>query len=513
MRSESLASTLLAHGAITEDELRRIESYVLGVPFVSLRDLRIDLEVLSLIPEPISRTHNLIAYAKEGDTLAVAVLDVEDLAALESLRSDTQLTITPRLTDTASMRSALLRYQRALKEAYGEIIMKEARSEPNDLSAARIVDTLLQHAITQGASDVHLESSTDALIVRYRINGALYDAMTLPHALVASVAARIKRLARLASEHEVPQEGRFKVQLEGQPVAFRVSTVPTCCGEKIVMRVVRTGRSGFSLEGIGFHGAGLESVHRALTKQRGIILVTGPQHSGKTTTLYTLLDLVNTPAVSAATIESRIEYQMPRVSQTQVRPESGLTFAAGLRAIARQDADIIMISDIRDRETALQAVHAAQSGRLVLAAVSEPSADAARAYLEELGVPAQTLASAVPIVVVSRLARRLSSEKESYFLSEEERQTLATHANLDRVLAALKEERRVPADANWHSIPLYRPARAEYQGYVGIHEVAAAPGLRSDAALSLFEDGVFKAVIGLTTLEEAYRVCRDTMAA
>ena len=367
----SIGKVLVERAVVTEDDMRRMQAYVLGIPFVNLKGKKIDPEALSLIPEPIARNHNILAFKKTGDALEVAMLDTGDLEAIDFVKKKVGLKILPRLTDADSIKSALLQYQKTLKDEFGDIIQAESEAlkaisnEPGsdasvsdlkklaeDLPVVRIVDSLLSHAVVQNASDVHIEPMEKELVVRYRIDGILHDAMMLPKTAASSITARIKVLANLKlDEKRLPQDGRFKIDLHGQKVSLRVSLLPVFYGEKVVMRLLRESAGGFTLESLGFHGEALERLHSAAKQKTGMLLTTGPTGSGKTTTLYTLLDILNTPEVNISTIEDPIEYQMPRVNQTQVKPEIGFTFAAGLRTFMRQDTDIIMVGEIRDKET------------------------------------------------------------------------------------------------------------------------------------------------------------------
>ena len=290
------------------------------------------------------------------------MLDTADLPAIDFVKKKVGLKILPRLTDMESMKYALQQYQKTLKDEFGDLIAKESSSlsvisdkngeevseedlkkMAEDLPVVRIVDTLLHHAIIQSASDIHIEPMENELLVRYRIDGILHDAMSLPKHAAPTITARIKVLSNLKlDEKRLPQDGRFKMDMDGQKVSFRVSTLPVFFGEKIVMRLLREGRSGYTLEGLGFHGGGLERMHSAMKQTTGIILVTGPTGSGKTTTLYTVLDLLNTPEVNISTIEDPVEYQFDGISQMQMQEKIGLTFATGLRAILRQDPDVVM---------------------------------------------------------------------------------------------------------------------------------------------------------------------------
>ncbi len=547
---ESVGDALVSLGAISDDDLRRVEAAVLGIPFVNLERERIDPDILSLIPEPVARTHNIVAFKRDGDSLQVAMLDTDDLAAIDFIRKKTHLKIMPRLTGRDSMRSVLVQYQKSLKAEFGDIIAREAQSletvgaggtmSEEDLKQAaehlpivRIVDALLRHAIIQGASDIHIEPQEKELLVRYRIDGILRDAMTLPKGAADGITARIKVLSNLRlDEKRLPQDGRFKVENEGDRVSLRVSVLPTAFGEKIVMRLLPEGRRGLTLEWLGFHGQGLEQIHEAMKQTIGMILSTGPTGSGKTTTLYTMLDILNRPSVNISTIEDPIEYQMPRVNQTQVRPDIGFSFANGLRTLMRQDPDIIMVGEIRDKETASLAVNAALTGHLVLSTLHTNTAAGAIARLLDMDAEAFLLVSTLRVVIGQRLARQLCERREEYKPTQRELESLSKIADLNRVLAALKAENIVNKKATWKDIPFYRPtvsAECEdgYHGRVGLYEImhvssaikelidkrASSDAIQAQACkegmLTMAEDGIFKAAQGLTSLEEVLRVISE----
>lgn len=547
----TLAESLIAAGHMTEDDMRRVESYVLGIPFVSLKEMKIDFDILSLIPEPVARNHNIIAFKRDDDSVEVAMLDTADLPAIDFVKKKVGLKILPRLTDTESMRIALQQYQKNLKDEFGDIIMKDAsalkvieeggedlseadlKKLAEDLPVVRIVDTLLRHAIIQGASDIHIEPMENQVLVRYRIDGVLNDAMKLPKHASSTIVARIKVLSSLKlDEKRLPQDGRFKMEMDGQKVSFRVSVLPVFYGEKVVMRLLRENRSGFSLEGIGFHGETLERIHRATKQTTGIILVTGPTGSGKSTTLYTILDLLNTPEVNISTIEDPIEYQMPRINQTQVKPDIGFTFANGLRSLMRQDPDVIMVGEIRDQETASLAINAALTGHLVLATVHTNSASGTVERLVDMGVERFLLVSTLQVAVGQRLVRRLADDKEPYSLTPNERGELNKIADLDRILDALKEEKVVKDNATWNDVLFYHPKANGletdgFKGRMGIHEVLQISSTIKDMViaektsdqiqaqaqkegmLTMVEDGIFKAARGFTSVEEVLRVINE----
>lgn len=539
---------LKAHSDIGEDELRRTYAYILGIPFVSLLGTTIDYKTLSLIPEPVARRNNIIAYNHKGDELEVAMLDTDDLAAIDFIKKKTHLKILPRLTDSASIKHALKQYQKGLKDNLGEVIEREMAAlqggaEVNDekglrhmaegASAVRIVDTLLRHANAQGASDIHIEPMETSLLIRYRIDGLLHDAMELPKHAAAAITARLKVLANMRlDEHRLPQDGRFSAESGGEKISFRVSVLPTYYGEKIVMRLLRDSISGFTLESIGFHGTALERMHEAMRATTGMILSCGPTGAGKSTTLYTLLDIVNTPDVNISTIEDPIEYQMKRVNQTQVRPDIGFTFSNGLRALVRQDPDIVMVGEIRDKETANLAVNAALTGHLVLSTLHTNSAAGAIPRLLDMGVEPFLLVSTLRIAVGQRLVRKLAPGAEKHELSRDEQTQLEKVVDAGAVLKALKEEKGVSKDATWKNIPFYKPKASEenpsgYAGRVGIYETLSVTSTikelmmknatadevqrqaRSEGMLTMAEDGIFKAAQGVTTIEEVLRVITE----
>lgn len=550
-KNVGIGEVLVSRGLMSEDDLRRMQAYLLGIPFVDLKNQKLDFGVLALIPEPIARNHNIVAFKKTPDTLEVAMLDTDDLTAIDFVKKKVGLKIMPRLTDNESMKWALLSYQKTLKAEFGDIIQKEAttlgvmgdkgdtageadlKKLAEDIPVVRIVDTLLKHAIIQDASDIHIEPQENQVLVRYRIDGLLRDAMVLPKNTASGITARIKVLSSLKlDEKRVPQDGRFKIDSEGEKVSFRVSTLPTYYGEKTVMRLLRESVSGFTLESLGFHGYDLESLHKALTLSTGMILATGPTGSGKTTTLYTMLDILNTPDVNISTIEDPVEYQMTRINQTQVRPEIGFTFANGLRTLVRQDPDIIMVGEIRDNETAQLAINASLTGHLVLSTLHTNSAAGAIPRLLDMKAEPFLLVSTLQIVIAQRLVRRLGTSKTKYFLDKAELDNLGKVIDLDRMLELLKKENVIDDKDNWSKVPFWKPnptseAEDGYSSRVGIHEVLKVSsavkdlimkGATSDEVeaqakkegmMTMIEDGIFKSVQGQTTIEEVLRVVSE----
>lgn len=546
-----LGDVLVKTGKITPDNLRRMQAYVLGIPFVDLKNIKIPLETLSMIPEPVARNHNIVAFKKDEQSMEVAMLDVDDLSAIDFVKKKVSLKILPRLTDSESIKNAIVQYQKSLKAEFGDLIQKETdalktavdkngnpateedlKKVASDLPVVHIVDTLLKHAVLQNASDIHIEPMEESLLVRYRIDGLLNDAMILPKNAEASITARIKVLSNLKlDEKRLPQDGRFKIEMNGEKVSFRVSLLPTYYGEKTVMRLLRESVSGFTLEYLGFHGEALERIHHASTLTTGMILTTGPTGSGKTTTLYTILDILNQPDVNISTIEDPVEYQMKRINQTQVKPDIGFTFASGLRTLVRQDPDVIMVGEIRDNETASLAVNAALTGHLVLSTLHTNSAAGAIPRFLDMKIEPFLLVSTINVIIAQRLVRKLSESKQQYFLNAEELATLAKSVDLDRVLEALKIEKVVKPEDGWDKIPLYKAVLSKdddgYKGRIGIHEVlkvtptikeliikGATSGeieiqAKKEGMLTMIEDGIFNVVSGHTTIEEVLRVISE----
>ncbi len=551
---DTLGNVLVSQGKLKEDELQKSVGYVLGIPFLSLENENIDFEILSLVPEPIVRAHNIVAYRKTSTGLEVAMMDVDDLAVLDSLKKKTGLRLLPRLTDSASIQHALTLYKKTLNDEFQDIIDKEAghvkslnavkdgdspenekdlKELAEDLPIVKIVDSLISHAILQGSSDIHMEPHEEAFYVRYRIDGLLRDAMVLPKKTASGIVARIKVLSSLKlDEKRLPQDGRFKIEQDGIKVSFRVSTLPVYYGEKVVIRILKENSKGFSLEGLGFHGSSLERAHEALKQHIGMIVAAGPTGSGKSTTLYTMLDMVNTPEVNISTVEDPVEYQMPRINQTQVRPEIGLTFANGLRTLLRQDPDIVMVGEIRDGETAGIAVNAALTGHLVLSTIHTNSAAGAIPRFIDMGVPAFLLVSTLKIVIAQRLVRRLSSSKEKYFMTDAELMELAKFVDLDRMLGFLKAENIISETDTWREVPFYKPVPENesdtgYKSRVGLHEAlkitssikelilkgatvdAIEAQAKTEGMVTMLEDGIFLAVRGETTVDEVLRVINE----
>jgi len=538
---QRLGDVLISKGFIKEDDLLRLQAYILGVPFINLEKEKIDTETLRIIPEPIARRHNIVAFKKTGKDLEVAMLDPDDLSTIDFIKKQSDLRILPRLTNAASLKQVLQQYQKSLEAEFGDIIKEKSeqfttssektktkgedqdlKKIAEDLPIIKIVDTLLRHAILQKASDIHIEPLEKEVVVRYRLDGILREAMVLPKTVAAGIVARVKVLSNLKlDEHRLPQDGRFKAESEEYKVSFRVSILPVTEGEKIVIRLLPEGNKGLTLEKLGFHGKGLEDIHTNIQRPTGMILATGPTGSGKTTTLYTIMDILNTPDVNISTIEDPVEYRMPRINQSQVKPDIGYTFANGLRSLLRQDPDIIMVGEIRDTETASLAINAALTGHLVFSTLHTNSASGALPRLIDMRIEPFLITSTINVIIAQRLVRTLCKEKTSYALTKENLAALEKEVDLDRIHGFLEKERIIKKGVTWKDIPFYKPKESSecpdgYHGRIGIHEVlemsttikqlimqsATADQIelqaKSEGMMTMLEDGIIKAVQGIT---------------
>jgi len=545
---KKLGDILIEKKIVTADQLRQLFSYILGIPFVNIEKEVVPKDILQIIPEPIAKKYKVVAFKKTGTELKVAMLNPEDIQTIDFIRKKTGLRVSTCITTEKGIENALKQYEQSLKAEFGDIIEKNAagvsgedalEKVAQELPIIRIVEALLKHAILQDASDIHIEPDEKEVRIRYRIDGMLHDAMNLPKTVLAGIVARIKILSNLKlDEHRLPQDGRFKIEQDGRRIAFRVSILPVYSGEKIVMRLLDESSKGLTLEAMGLWGEALEKIHRAIKKPNGMILVTGPTGSGKTTTLYTVMDILNTPKVNISTVEDPIEYKMPRINQTQVNPQIGLTFSRGLRALLRQDPDIIMVGEIRDKETVEMAIHAAMTGHLVLSTLHTNSAAGAIPRLVDMGAEPFLIASTVNVAMAQRLVRKLCPDcRQSFTLDQDLLKSLGEEIGLDRILDVAARnnfiDKNTAAAKDWSKISFFRSAGCDrcahegYKGRVGIFEVmevdeeiAKMVSAKADSneiekkaieagMIKMIEDGMVKALQGTTSIEEVLRVTKD----
>ncbi|MFA5135724.1 MAG: GspE/PulE family protein [Patescibacteria group bacterium] len=537
-----LAQVILQKKLATEIALYETIATGMKIPFIDLTTVHVRQDILLVIPEPIAQLHQVVPFDKTDKAIKVAALDPDDIETFEFLEKKMNLPVEIYLTTPSGIHTVLKQYHKGLRAEFKDINtvtqegVEDLKHLAEDVPVVRIVDTLLEHAIFESASDIHIEPTETDTVVRYRIDGILRDVMTLPKKIQSGVIARIKILSNLKiDEHRLPQDGRFKIESDAQRVAFRVSILPVFDGEKAVLRVLNESAQVLSLESLGLQPSALDILQRNIVKPHGIIYVTGPTGSGKTTTLYTVLSKLNTASVNISTIEDPIEYRMPRVNQTQVNPKIGLSFAIGLRTLLRQDPNIIMVGEIRDAETAEIATHAAMTGHLVLTTLHTNDAVTALPRLTEMGVPSFLVASTTNVVIAQRLVRKVCSQCiESYTLSKAALHNIAKQVDVQNMLDVLEHQGAIEsAKQSPETLLFYRGKGCRqcndtgYKGRVGIYEMlevtpdiselilkkASSAELKSAAfkqgMLTMLHDGFIKAKAGVTSIEEVLRVTED----
>lgn len=531
-------STLQSMNLVPAEKIIEAQAKLIGVPYISLATTAFSPMAISFLPRAVVERFNLIpfSYDEKEKILSIAMADPVDLEALAFVRQKTGLTIKSFAASPPEVKNAIeQQYRQELVGEVGKAIKeteefnapkrtvdsKQIAQIIQEAPIAKIVSTILEFAVNSRASDVHIEPQEDRVRVRYRIDGILYDKLSLPKNVQSSLVSRIKILAELKiDEHRIPQDGRFNFKTEDQEVDLRVSTVPTVKGEKIVMRLLRKSGGIPTLPELGMAGISLKHLEQAMLRPHGIILVCGPTGSGKTTTLYAVLSRLNTTRVNIASLEDPVEYEIPGVNQVQINPPVGLTFASGLRAFLRQDPNIILVGEIRDKETTDLAIQAALTGHLVFSTIHTSSAAGALPRLIDLGAEAFLIASTVNAIVGQRIVRKICKHcKESYQPPTE----LVTE--MRKILGKLFPEEK--------EVTLFRgKGCAEcnhlgYQGRIGIYEVLSATDKiarliiqREDATaiekqsiedgmITIQQDGYLKVLSGDTTIEEVLRVAQE----
>jgi len=537
---------LVEKGTVKEDKLYKYMSKKMDVPMIDLKDREIMRDILTIVPQPLAETHYIIAYEKTKDTIRLAMLDPLDIQTIEFMRRKTGLTPEVSLATPSGIKQALRLYHGDLEEELKSVgISKQKKNyKPEELKKAaeelpviNIVKSILEHAIFQEASDIHIEPTETDVSVRYRVDGILHSVMHLPKQVQNGITARIKILSNLKiDEHMLPQDGRFKINVNEEDLAFRVSVIPVYDGEKIVMRVLHEGQKPLTLDQLGFLPGPRAILDEAIKKPHGMILVTGPTGSGKTTSLYSVLGILNQPGVNISTVEDPIEYHVSGINQSQINPRVGFTFASGLRAFLRQDPDIIMVGEIRDQETAEIAMHAAMTGHLVLSTLHTNDAPTTLPRLMDMGIPPFLIAFTANVIVAQRLVRRLCEHcRVSYKLEAASVKELQKIMDIKSLLKLYKEQgiKLKTAEKKLSSMEFSRSKGCKkcsdtgYKGRIGIYEVlevdagvaelinkhATAPEIHDYAVkhgmTTMLEDGLVKAKQGITSIEEVLRVTRE----
>lgn len=565
---KDIADLLVEKKVVEEEKLAELTAAFLDVEYIDLKNLgaAIPKDVLLLVPEPIARRHGVIAFGKDKNKLKLGLVDPDDLATKDALKKKTDLAIETFLISKGSLEWGLKQYHTSLEAEFAKIVSKpdeepavtqaggkesktavlsgssaadvteKLKEMAEEIPVVRVVDTLLEYAIFEKASDIHIEPQEKEVMVRYRIDGVLHDVMTLPKVIQPALIARIKVISNLKiDEHRLPQDGRFKIEKDSYKISFRVSTIPIFDGEKVVMRLLDESAKAMTLEELGFIHKNYDTIVRNVKKPHGALLVTGPTGSGKSTTLYTVLSMLNTKNVNISTIEDPIEYRMPGINQMQVNPKIGLTFAMGLRALLRQDPNIIMIGEIRDTETAEEAVHAALTGHVVLATLHTNNAAGALPRLLDIGVEPYLIASTINAVVGQRLTRQICQDcKKEYHLDDEYVTVLKKEYNLDALFEVMKQEGFIDKKTkSITEVPFFKGAGCEkcsrtgYKGRKGIYEVLEVTPEIQDLIMKhaptsqiqekaieqgmilMWQDGFIKCFQGKTTIEEILRVSKE----
>jgi len=520
---------------VSEEDLTKAKAEAFNIPFVTVADKGISVEILGLIPEPVARRYQLIPFDREDNVLKVAMVDPLDLTAIKFVERKSGLKVQPFFATPSDISLAISQqYAQAITSEISKAVKEVKTVTPQNIAQlsalpgtireepiAKIVSTLLEYGIKARASDIHIEPQENKTRVRYRIDGILHEKIVLPKKVHDSVVSRIKILAGMKiDEKRVPQDGRFNFKMGDSEVDLRVSTLPSVYGEKVVMRLLKKSGGVPTLPELGLSGTSLRNLENSIARPHGIILVCGPTGSGKTTTLYSILSKISTPKVNVITIEDPVEYQIPGVNQVQVNPAAGLTFASGLRSFLRQDPDIIMVGEIRDKETAELAVQAALTGHLVFSTVHTNTAAGAIPRLLDLGAPAFLLASSLNCVVGQRVVRRVCLKcKEEYTPPP------SVLKDIKEVLGKLFPKNKKIVLARGKGCPECN--NTGYLGRIGIFEVLPvtekiarlileeppAGKIEKEAIaqgmITMKQDGYLKALEGITTIEEVLRVAQD----
>ena len=540
-KGKDLEEVIRSHNFANEEQIVKAKAILLNVPFVSLSTKGISPEILPLIPEPVARRYVLIPFLVDHktNTLAVAMKDPLDISAIEFIERKSGFTIKPYLgleneiqqkIEEEYSQGLTTEVTRALSESTIAAKMeaeevKSLNQTINEAPVAKIVSTILDYAVKSRASDVHLEPQEDRTRVRYRIDGILHEKLALPKKVHDAVSSRIKILSDMKiDEKRLPQDGRFTFNNGDQEVDLRVSSLPTVFGEKIVMRLLKKSGGVPTLTDLGLRGTALKNLETSMVRPHGIILITGPTGSGKTTTLYSILTKLNTSKVNIVTLEDPVEYQIAGVNQVQINPLAGLTFASGLRAFLRQDPNIIMVGEIRDAETTDLAIQAALTGHLVFSTLHTNNAAGALPRLLDMHAEPYLVASALNAAMGQRVVRRICNFcKEAYQPPE------AILSDIKAVLGNL-----FPQDVVKNgSVSLYRGkgcpecSTTGYSGRIGVYEVLPidekvsrlilqrasmndVQKVATDAGMiTMKQDGYLKILEGITTIEEVLRVAQD----
>jgi type IV pilus assembly protein PilB len=526
---EASIRELLDSGTVTPAQVARARAQANGVDFVELVDYPVDRAAVTMVPAAICRRHSVLPIAVRDGLLLLAMADPGDVFAIDDVRAALKIGVEPVLADRADLRAALDRYLRAddelndltstLEEETTAVETSQAdiasAGPDDDVPIVRFVNLLVSQAITDHASDIHIEPAEHDVRIRYRIDGVLHEMQPAPKAIQNGVISRLKIMSEIdIAERRRPQDGRMSVRHGGRQIDLRVATLPTVWGEKVVMRILDNSNTSMSLRDLNLLERNFDVYAASYSKPYGMILVTGPTGSGKSTTLYTTLNAVARPEINVITVEDPVEYRMDGINQVQVNPKAGLTFAGALRSILRSDPDVVLLGEIRDHETAQIAIEASLTGHLVLSTLHTNDAPSAITRLTEMGIEPFLVGSAIDCVVAQRLARRLCDRCKT--------PTSYTPRQLEHLRFPVQLDE--PAPLVYQPVGCAQCSNTGYRGRIALHEVMSvseeierlAVSRASSAEIarvateqgmvSLRHDGWAKAKLGLTSVEEILRV-------
>lgn len=552
-----LFSLLAEEKVISNEALTRCIAQISGVPYVDLSDAAIEQSVLDLLPRDAAERFMAVPLGEVQNRLAVAMLDANNVQAVDYLANRIGHPIKVYMASEEGIRHVLDEYRTNLAEGVSAAIDASQQPDPDaakgtkkvaadiktivqDSPISRALSTILEYAVRARASDVHIEPLEDALKIRCRIDGVLREIMQLPKSIEPALISRIKILSNLKiDEHRIPQDGQFAVHMSGKDVDLRIAISPVVWGEQVVIRLLDKTGSSFKLEEMGYAGRALRMIRRGIRKPNGMILTSGPTSSGKSTSLYALIQEIKSDQINIVTLEDPVEYKMGGVNQIQVNPDVGLTFASGLRSILRQDPNVVMVGEIRDKETADLAVQAALTGHLVFSTLHTNSAAGILPRLLDMGIEPFLIASTVNVIIGQRLVRRVADDRETYKSNDLETQSIQD--TIGHLLPKTKaEQHKISADLGYKDLPLagqkaYTLVRGKdtpqtpggFKGRVGLYEVmevteqiqnliikhATSAEIQRVATtqgmITMREDGYLKALTGLTTIEEVNRVAAN----
>ncbi|MDD5749169.1 MAG: GspE/PulE family protein [Patescibacteria group bacterium] len=528
-KKKDFTTFLIKQDLIKSEEIGQLIANNLHVKFVDLKKEKIPPEVLNLLPEIVARKQKMIVFKRDQEGIKVAMANPFDYQMIKMLEKKAGDKVVPYYATVYDIENNFSLYRKSIEQEYAASIQKQAikaqGGEAESLSAVKLVDDLFSYAYSNHASDVHIDPEEKEIKIRFRIDGILYDVLSLPKGVLDLIVTRIKILAHLRTdESRAAQDGKIITTVEGEKVDVRVSAVPTTHGEKVVMRLLSSKGQQFSLEDLGMVEKDLKIVQRAAKRPYGMILATGPTGSGKTTSLYALIKLLNSRDVNICTIEDPVEYDLEGVNQIQVNPKTNLTFAEGLRSLLRQDPDIIMVGEIRDKETAGIAVNSAMTGHLVLSTLHTNDAATALPRLLDMKVEPFLVSSTVNVIIAQRLLRKICMKCiVSYTLAEKEIRDLSSEVDLSKFF----DVDRVKEIRFYKGKGCDSCNQSGYSGRIGIFEVleisddikelimarADADQIKKKAMANgmttMFEDGFNKAISGKTTLEEIFRATKQ----